>query len=62
MWKTGWETHYIAARRSTSIQQDTAILPAKKQLRDIRWLSQESWAYALWIAMERAVNYLFARH
>jgi hypothetical protein len=71
MWKIGWETHYIAASRSASIPQDTLKLLAKKQLRDIRWLLPGGsflpvdialWAYLLWIATERAVNRLFARH
>ncbi len=35
-------THYIAARRSISIQEDTLKLLAKKQLRDVGWLPPES--------------------
>jgi hypothetical protein len=39
---SGRETHYIAHSRSISIQEDTLELLARKQLRDIRWLSPES--------------------
>jgi cellulose synthase/poly-beta-1,6-N-acetylglucosamine synthase-like glycosyltransferase len=39
MRKSGWETHYVAESRCTSIQVDTLKLLAGKQLRDTGWYS-----------------------
>src|SRR5262249_7792234 len=39
MWREGWETHYVADSHCTSIQADTLLTLAAKQLRDSNWRS-----------------------
>lgn len=39
MWRSGWETHYIAKSRCISIQEDTLKQLAAKELRESYWYS-----------------------
>lgn len=41
LWGLGWETHYVVGSYCISIQRDSLVKLAKKQLRDSGWYSPE---------------------
>jgi cellulose synthase/poly-beta-1,6-N-acetylglucosamine synthase-like glycosyltransferase len=63
MWNAGWETHYVSESHCVSIQRDSLLELANKQLRDSNWLSpKESSLVRLYVHLTRWTIVRFGRN